>query len=62
VPESDPARAWKDHMAASARRDDEGDGCLLSFTLGGDLDIRGYKGVRLFGATRTLSLPRKETR
>jgi hypothetical protein len=54
----DPAREWKDNMVnriREERRDD--DACLLSFSLGGDLEIRGYKGVRLFGTTRTLSRP-----
>lgn len=55
-----PEKEWKENMARSPYPDD--DACLLSFSLGGDLDVRGYKGARLFGTTRTLSRPAKEAR
>jgi hypothetical protein len=52
---SNPERDWRDNMVRNVRQDD--DGCLLSVSLGGDLDIKGYKGVRLFGRIVTLARP-----
>jgi len=57
--ERDPERTWKDNIAYRADQPDHG-ACPLSFTLGGDLDEHGYKGVRLFGSTHTLAAPRGE--
>jgi hypothetical protein len=51
--ESNPSRAWQDHM--NVRENAEDYNCLLSFGIGGELKSGGYAGTRLFGKTLTLS-------
>lgn len=52
---SNPQRDWKDNMVRDEHEDN--DFCLLGFSLGGDLDLKGFKGVRLFGASHTVQRP-----
>jgi hypothetical protein len=52
---SNPQRDWKDNMVRDEHEDN--DFCLLGFSLGGDLDLKGFKGIRLFGASHTVQRP-----
>ncbi len=55
VADARPARLWNDN---TMRRDErEHLDCALSFGIAGDLSFKGYKGLRLFGTSHTLSAP-----
>lgn len=47
------AREWDEQMGA--RRPAEQYNCLLSAGFGGQLKLHGYRGVKLFGQTHTVS-------
>ncbi|HAT33733.1 MAG TPA: hypothetical protein DCW29_23690 [Janthinobacterium sp.] len=49
-------REWKDNMMSRDGAAEAYD-CALSVGIGGDLSTSGYKGLRLFGKTHTLSRP-----
>ncbi len=54
-PDAGAESEWRNNMVA--RNNQENLDCPLSFGIGGDLSAKGYKGLRLFGATHTLSRP-----
>lgn len=54
-PDAGAKSEWRNNMVA--RNNQENLDCPLSFGIGGDLGAKGYKGLRLFGTTHTLSRP-----